>query len=237
MKAVIVEDEKPAVENLKFYLKDYPIEIAGVAKNLKEAAKIIKEVKPGVVFLDINLSGENGFDLFNKVEADFRTIFVTAYDSFALRAFEVNALDYLLKPLVKERIASAMNRLFNGIEITVRNKKYTMEDSIFLSSGTKASFSKLKDISYIEAESCYSKVHFINKEPKVIPQTLKKWEAILPENEFIRVHRSYIINPAHIKGIKKRINGTYIVLLNHGNVSIEISRRYASNLKKKSILF
>lgn len=236
VKAVIVEDEKPAIENLKFYLKEYPIEIAGTAKNLTNAVKIIKEVKPGVVFLDINLSGENGFELFDRVEADFKTIFVTAYDSFAIRAFEVNALDYILKPLVKERIASAMARLFNSKGESVTKNKYTMDDTIFLSSGVKACFSKLKDISYIEAESCYSKVVFSNKGSKVIPQTLKKWETILPENDFIRVHRTFIINISHIKEIKKRINGTYIVLLNNRDDSIEISRRYASNLKRKSIL-
>jgi two-component system LytT family response regulator len=236
LKAVIIDDEKPACENLKHYLKEYPIEIAGVAKNLTEAVQIIKEVKPGVVFLDINLSGENGFDLFDKVEAEFKTIFVTAYDSFALRAFEVNALDYLLKPLVKERIASAMARLFDSKEEIVTKKRYTMEDTIFLSNGTKACFSKLKDISHIEAESCYSRVYFVNKESKIVPQTLKKWETVLPENEFIRVHRTFIINSSHIKEIKKRINGTYLVFLHNGKEPIEISRRYASNLKKNSIL-
>jgi two-component system, LytTR family, response regulator len=234
VKAIIVEDENPAIENLKFYLKDYPMEIAGTAKNLKDAVKIIEEVQPEVVFLDINLSGENGFDLFEMIDAEFKTIFVTAYDSFALRAFEVNALDYLLKPLVKERIASAMKKLFKEEKNKPDLKKYDIEDTIFISNGPKACFSKLKDICYIEAESCYSKVVFTNKEPKVVPQTLKKWESILPENDFLRVHRAFIINTAQIKEIKKRINGTYIVLLNSKNETIEISRRYASVLKKKS---
>ncbi len=235
MIGVIVEDEIPAIENLKYYLKEYPVKIAGVAKNISDAIEVINEVKPDVVFLDINLSGENGFELLEKVEVNFKTIFVTAYDSFAIRAFEVNALDYILKPLIKERIASAMAKLFDGKKETIQGRKFKIEDTIFLSNGTKACFSKLKDICYIEAESCYSKVVFNNGEAKVIPHTLKKWEAILPENDFIRVHRTFIINLSQIKEIKKRINGTCLILLKDREESIEISRRYASNLKKYAI--
>lgn len=236
MKAVIVEDEKPAVENLKFYLKDYPIEIAGVARNLSDAVLKINDVKPDVVFLDINLSGENGFELFNRVEAAFKTIFVTAYDSFAIRAFEVNALDYILKPLIKERIAATVNRLLKREDGRSFQKNLSIEDTVLLSNGTRTCFTKLKDICYIEADSCYSKVVLVNKESKVVPKTLKKWESILPISDFIRVHRTFIINLSQIKEIKKRINGTYLIILTDRNDSIEISRRYAAILKRKTIL-
>lgn len=232
MKAVIVEDEKPAIENLKYFLKEYPIEIAGIARNLIEAVSEIEEKKPDIVFLDINLSGENGFELFDKIEINFKTIFVTAYDSFALRAFEVNALDYLLKPLIQERVAIAMSRLLSVEMKTPSAGSYTIEDSIFLANGMKACFINLRDILYIESESCYSKVVCKQKAPKVILRTLKKWEAILPTNAFIRVHRAFIVNVNQIKELIKRQNGTYAIMFNDQVDTIEVSRRYAQKLKK-----
>ena len=234
IKAVIIEDEPPAIDNLKHYLKDYPIEIAGSAFRLSEAVKLIKKEKPDVVFLDINLSGENGFDLLDKIDMDLKIVFVTAYNEYAVRAFEVNALDYLLKPLSKKRIATTVKRLLEGNDTEIiHENKYNFDDTIFLSGNNKACFVKIKDICYVEADSCYSKIFLANGNEKVISRTLKKWQEILPENEFVRVHRSYLLNVNGIKEIKKRDNGTYYVHFNEINKSIEISRRYASSLKNK----
>ncbi|MGD8780433.1 MAG: LytTR family DNA-binding domain-containing protein [Ignavibacteria bacterium] len=237
MKAVIIEDEPLAIENLKYYLKDYPITIAGSAYRIKEAVKLIRKEKPDIVFLDINLSGENGFDLLDKIEINFKLVFVTAYDEYALRAFEVNALDYLVKPLSKSRIAKTVKRLLDGNRSDMADNKFTIEDKIFLSGNNKAHFVKIKDICCIEAESCYSKIFLANGNQIVISRTLKKWEEILPQNEFIRVHRSYLLNINCIKEIKKRNNGTYCVYFNEIDKPIEISRRYASLLRHKLKLF
>ncbi len=236
MKALIVEDEQLAVDNLVFYLKEYPIEIIGSASKISDAIKIIKRSKPEVVFLDINLSGENGFDLFDRIDNSFKTIFVTAYDEYAIRAFEVNALDYILKPLRKERIDKAMNRLLDGETKVVNHSKYTIDDSLFFTHGNRASFTRLKDICYIEADSCYSKVVLSGTSTKVLPQTLKRWEELLPQEVFVRVHRSYIVNIGQVEEIKKRSNGTYGVSFKNTGSSIEISRRYACALKTKSIM-
>jgi Response regulator of the LytR/AlgR family len=233
MRAVIIEDEPLAIDNLKFYLKDYPLEIVGSAYRIQQAASLIKKEKPDVVFLDINLSGENGFDLLDKVEVNFKIIFVTAYDEYAMRAFEVNALDYILKPLKKERIAKAIEKLLNNTHQKVLHHKYTIDDTIFLSTGNRACFLKLKDICYLQADSCYSKIFLSEYICKSSTHTLKKWEELLPEHEFIRIHRSFIINIDHIGEIKKRNNGTYLVFLDRMKNSIEISRRCASNLKNK----
>ena len=231
MKALIIEDEPLAIDNLKFYLKNYPIEVIGAAHKIQEAVKFIKKEKPDVVFLDINLSGENGFDLFDRVNINFKIIFVTAYDEYAVRAFEVNALDYILKPLKKERIAKTMERVFQTPSVDEQKRYYTMDDTIFLLTGTRACFIKLKDICYIQADSCYSKIFSSNRTCKSSTHTLKKWEELLPEHEFIRIHRSFILNVNHVGGIKKRKNGTYEVDLDSMKDSIEISRRCASNLK------
>ena len=233
MRALIVEDEPLAVDNLRFYLKEYPIEIVGAAYKIREAVKLIKKEKPDVVFLDINLSGENGFELLERVEVNFKIIFVTAYDEYAVRAFEVNALDYILKPLKKERIEKAIERLLKGERKELHRQQYTIEDTIFLSTGLKACFLKLRDIRYIEADSCYSRIIVSENIAKCSAQTLKKWDAILPVHEFVRIHRSYIVNIGHIVKIEKKPNGTYSVFLNHIDTPIGISRRCASELRRK----
>jgi len=233
MRALIIEDEPLAVDNLTFYLKEYPIEIIGAAYKIREAVKIIQKEKPDVVFLDINLLGENGFDLLDKVEMNFKLIFVTAYDEYAVRAFEVNALDYILKPLKKERIAQAIEKLLQNPHRELLHPKYTIDDKLFLTTGNMACFLKLRDICYLQADSCYSKIFLSENVCKSSTHTLKKWEELLPEHEFIRIHRSFIINIDHIAEIKKRNNGSYLVFLDRVKNSIEISRRYASGLKNK----
>lgn len=232
MKAVIIEDEPLAIDNLKHYLKDYPIDIVGSAYRIDESIKLIKKEKPDVVFLDINLSGENGFDLLDKVELNFKLVFVTAYDEYAVRAFEVNALDYIVKPLSKNRIEKTINRLLENDTIDKEEKKFSINDIIFLSEVNKASFVKIKEICCVEAEGCYSKIFLNDRKEKTITKTLKKWEDILPGNEFIRVHRSYLLNINYIDEIKKRSNGTLIVGLKNIDKQIDISRRYASELRR-----
>ncbi len=233
MKALIIEDEPLAVDNLIFYLKDYPIEIMGSAYRISDAIKLIKKHKPDVVFLDINLSGENGFDLLDKIDNNFKTIFVTAYDEYAIRAFEVNALDYILKPLKKDRIAKAMDKLFSNNHKSHKTSSYEITDSVFLSNVNRASFIKLNDICYIESESCYSKIVTAKEGTKTMTQTLKRWEEQLPNEHFVRVHRSYIVNRNRIKEIKKRNNNTFEISFNDINDLVEISRRYAFELKSR----
>ncbi|MFO7445943.1 MAG: LytTR family DNA-binding domain-containing protein [Ignavibacteriaceae bacterium] len=230
MTAVIIEDEPLAIDNLKFYLRGYPVEIVGSAYRINEAVKLISEQKPDVVFLDINLSGENGFDLLDKVEMNFKLVFVTAYNEYAVRAFEVNALDYILKPLSTKRINKTLCRLLENNKSERELNKYTIDDEIFISCN-RAGFIKVKNIIYIEADSCYSRLHLADGSIKVFTRTLKKWEDLLPESHFRRIHRSYIVNLNFIDEIKKRDNGSCLVLLKDSVNSIEISRRFASGLR------
>ena len=232
MKAVIIEDEPLAVENLKYYLKDYPIEIVGSAYRINEAAKLIKKENPEIVFLDINLSGEDGFDLLEKIEINFKLVFVTAYNEFAVRAFEVNALDYIMKPLSKKRIDKTIQRLFKNPNLENTNR-YDINDVIFLSSDERASFVKVRDIVYIEADSSYSNLYLSDETFKVASKTLKKWESILPENEFLRVHRSFLLNINYIDKVHKRRNGTFKVVVSKSKNSIDISRRCAASLRTR----
>ena len=233
MRAIIIEDEPLAVDNLIFYLKDYPIEIIGSAHKIKKAITLINTEKPEVIFLDINLSGENGFDLLEHIDLKVKVIFVTAYDEYAVRAFEVNALDYILKPLKKERIAKAVERLISNTNAPVRSTQYTIEDTMFLSTGTRAFFIKLKEIRYIRADSCYSIIVLSENISRCSTKTLKKWEELLPSDQFVRIHRSCLVNINHITSIIKKSNGGYAVSLNNISSSVEISRRCRSDLKSK----
>jgi two-component system LytT family response regulator len=131
--AIIVDDERLARSELRLLLADFTeISIVGEAKNLTEAVNLIRANKPDVVFLDIQLSNENGFDLLEKIEKDFKLIFVTAFDEFAIRAFEINAIDYLLKPVNPERLAKTLERLFETEEKPeVTSRKLEYEDRLF----------------------------------------------------------------------------------------------------------
>ncbi len=232
MKALIVEDEPLAAENLLVYLKEYPLEIVGVARKIQDAVRLIKQRKPGVIFLDINLSGENSFDLFNRIDITCKIIFVTAYDEYAVRAFEVNALDYILKPLKRDRIAEAVKRLF----VTRKNepsKRFAIDDTIFLSTGMRACFLKVKEIRYLQSDSSYSKIFTGDREYKSSSRTLKIWEQLLPEQEFLRIHRSFIVNVNFVDGMRKHNNGTYAITLRQVQKPLEISRRYASAVKSR----
>lgn len=232
MRAVIIEDETLAIENLKYYLKDYPIDIIGSAFRLDDAVKLIQKEKPEVVFLDINLSGENGFDLLDRIDVNHKLVFVTAYNEYAVRAFEVNALDYILKPLSKERIENTVKRIFEN-----RNERnpgmYEMDDVLFLTASDKAAFIRIRDIVYIEADSCYSNIYLKDQSFKVTSKTLKKWENMLPASHFVRVHRSYLLNVDYIEEIRKQKNGTFKVIISSSRNSIYISRRCASALRDK----
>lgn len=232
MKALIVEDEPLAAENLLVYLKEYPLEIIGVAQKIQDAVRLIKQQKPGVIFLDINLSGENGFDLFDRIDITCKIIFVTAYDEYAVRAFEVNALDYILKPLKRDRIAQAVKRLFVTRK-NERSKRFTTDDTIFLSTGMRACFLKVKEIRYLQSDSCYSKIFTGDRECKSSSRTLKTWEQLLPEKEFLRIHRSFIVNVNFVDGITKHKNGTYAITLRRIQKPIDISRRYAAAVKSR----
>ncbi len=232
MKALIVEDEPLAAENLLVYLKEYPLEIIGVARNIQDAVRIIRKQKPGVIFLDINLSGENGFDLFDRIDITSKIIFVTAYDEYAVRAFEVNALDYILKPLKRDRISQAVERL-SMTRKNDRTKRFTIDDTIFLSPGVRACFLKVKEIRYLQSDSSYSKIFTGDRECKSSSRTLKIWERLLPEQEFLRIHRSFIVNVNFVDEIVKHNNGTYAITLRLIQKPIEMSRRYASAVKSR----
>ncbi|HEY0050616.1 MAG TPA: LytTR family DNA-binding domain-containing protein [Pyrinomonadaceae bacterium] len=233
-KAIIIDDERLARKEMHGLLSEFDeISVAGEAENLTEAINLIEKEKPNIVFLDIQLSGENGFDLLEKIERNFKLVFVTAFDAYAIRAFEVNALDYLLKPVNPERLAKAIERLSE--ENTAKNdfRPLEFDDRIFLELGARSVFLKVRDISHINAAGDYSEIFTVDKRKLLIEKSLREWEERLPEKNFLRIHRQTIVNLEEIEHIESWFNRTFQIRLKNYRESFPVSRRYSVKLKNR----
>jgi two-component system LytT family response regulator len=234
MKAIIVDDERLARVNLKKLLEPHPkIEIVGEASSCQGAVDMINMFNPQLIFLDIQLSGETGFDLLEIIDNSIKIIFVTAYDEYAIRAFEVNAIDYLLKPVNPERLKVSIDRLINR-EIAQKSeeKNYEYSDSIYVRLNNYSSrFIKISSITFIEPVGNYSKIVTIEGKHCLVLKTLKQWQEELPDNNFVRIHRSSIVNIEHVDHIEKKSNTQHRAFLKNIAEPLEVSRRYAKKLK------
>ena len=237
MKAIIVDDERLARRELRSLLANFAeIAVIGEAEDLSETVDLIERQKPDVVFLDIQLRNENGFDLLDKIEQTFKLVFVTAFDEFAIRAFEINALDYLLKPVNPERLATAIERLSDDEaekKPTEEIRKLEIDDRLFVEINERSCFLQVAEISHISAAGDYTEVYMIDGKKTLIEKPLKEWEERLPEKHFTRIHRSTIINLNEVEKIETLFNRTMEVSLKRFQKEFNVSRRYAAKLKEK----
>lgn len=240
LKSIIVDDERLAREELRFLLRDFKeIETVGEAGNLTEAGRLIEAEKPDVVFLDIQLPGENGFDLLAQTNARFKTIFVTAFDAYALRAFEVNALDYLMKPVNPDRLKQAIEKLFDadGEKPQTNNlprlRRLEFDDRLLIETGQHSFFLKINTITHIVASGNYSEVFTLVGQKYLIEKPLREWEQRLPEKHFIRIHRGCIVNLESVVRVENWFNRSYQIYLQNRREPFTVSRRYAAKLKLK----
>ncbi len=234
LKAIIVDDERLARVNLKKLLEPHTeIDIVGEAGSCERAVELINLHKPQLIFLDIQLSGETGFDLLEIIDNSIKIIFVTAYDEYAIRAFEVNAIDYLLKPVNPERLKVSIGRVINREKVQKSaTKSYEYSDSIYVRLNNYASrFIKISSITSIEPVGNYSKIITIEGKHCLVLKTLKQWQEELPDNNFVRIHRSSIINIEHVDHIEKKSNTRQRAYLKNIPEPLDVSRRYAKNLK------
>ena len=234
MKAILVDDERLARKELRSLLSAYKeIEILDECTNVDEAIKSIETNNPDLVFLDINMPEKNGFELISSLDKMPKVIFVTAYDEYAIRAFEVNALDYLLKPVHPERLDEAIKKLEENKEVAEEeldlNTPLTEVDQIFLKDGEKCWFVTLKDIRLFESEGNYVRVYFNNNKPLIL-KSLNNLDQRLDSKSFFRANRKYIINLKWVDKIENWFNGGLQVELKDGT-KIEISRRQAAKFK------
>ncbi len=235
MKALIIDDERLARQELKKLLSQYKeIEVVGEAANAETAIENIEQLKPDVIFLDIQMPGKNGFELLEEISGLPEIIFVTAYDEYAIRAFEVNALDYLLKPIQSSRLNETIKKLLQKdtaekTENKINNQILTDEDQVFVKDGEKCWFVKLSDIRLFESEGNYVRVHFDNNRPLIL-RSLNNLDERLSNKSFFRASRKHIVNLKWIESIENWFNGGLKVKLKGGE-QVEISRRQAAKLK------
>lgn len=235
VKALIIDDERPARAELKKLLQDFPeIEITGEAQNSKEATEKITELDPDLIFLDIQMPGKNGFELLQELERVPKVIFTTAFDEYALKAFEVNALDYLLKPIDGKRLSEAINKLKQNITTQKTQKEdrnlLTDKDQFFVKDGEKCWFVKLADVRLFESIGNYAKVYFDNYKPLIL-KSLNSLEERLDERYFFRVNRKHIVNLKWVEKIESYFNGGLLLELRSGE-KIEVSRRQSVKFRE-----
>jgi two-component system, LytTR family, response regulator len=234
LKTIIVDDERLARVELRSMLEDYEnIEVVDETENVSDTVNSIEKNKPDVVFLDIQMPGESGFDLLNKVEPLPKIIFVTAHDEYAVRAFEVNAMDYLLKPVNPDRLARSLGRLESEESQDEDSlPKLDYEDRMFITLDNEMLFLRLRSIVCINAAGDYSEIVTHNGRKGLVLKTMKEWEKKLPDKQFIRIHRSTIINMEYIDRVEEWFNYSYHVFLKGINKPLVMSRRYAAKLKQ-----
>ena len=235
IKVVIIDDERLARSELKRLLRDFPdVEVVGEAGNATEGIEKIETLNPDLVFLDIQMPGKTGFEMLTDLEKAPHVIFVTAYDEFALKAFEVNALDYLMKPVEPKRLSEALLKVRQKDEeelLSYANKNILGEhDQVFVKDGERCWFVKLSDVRLFESVGNYAKVFFGNNKPLIL-KSLNALEERLDEKMFFRANRKHILNLKMIEKIEPYFNGGLLVDLTGGE-KIEVSRRQAVKFKE-----
>jgi two-component system LytT family response regulator len=244
MKALLIDDERLARNELRRLLAAFPdIAIAGEAANAKQAREQLAALKPNLLFLDVQMPGETGMELLESLEPPVpHVIFTTAYDEFAVKAFELNALDYLLKPVDPARLASAIEKLYaklngaageSGAKPVARDR-LAAEDKVFVREGDRCWFVEVKSIRLLESEGNYTRVHFENAQPQLF-RSLNAMEGRLDPKYFFRANRRQIINLAWIDKIEPWFSGGLLVHLK-GGAKIELSRRQAQEFREKMSL-
>lgn len=239
IKAVIIDDERLARNELKKLLADFPeIEVVGEASNANEGIEKIDSLAPELVFLDIQMPGKTGFDMLAEMDRTPNVIFTTAYDEYALKAFEVNALDYLLKPIEPKRLADAIQKLQGhddkdehaGMPMQFNRSVLQENDQVFVKDGERCWFVKLMDIRLFESVGNYAKVYFGPNKPLIL-KSLNSLEERLDEKIFFRANRKHIVNLRLIEKVEPYFNGGLLLELKGGE-KIEVSRRQTVKFKE-----
>jgi two-component system LytT family response regulator len=240
MKTLIVDDTRLARQELKTLLASHAdIELVGEAEDLPAAEEAVRRLKPDLLLLDIQLPSGTGFDLIERLDPLPLVIFTTAYDQYAVRAFESNALDYLIKPVVPERLSAALERARQRMlqppsPSREDNRPLGPDDTVFLRDGERCWFVALRDITHLVVDGNYVRVWF-NGQRAMLARSLNALEARLDPTLFFRANRNTLVNLRHIASIDPWVNDGYQLKLRDGN-EIEVSRRQARELRERLAL-
>jgi two-component system LytT family response regulator len=234
MKALIIDDERLARTELQRLLSKIPeIQVVGEAVNADDALQKIAELNPEILFLDIQMPGKTGFDLLEELDNVPHVIFTTAYDEYALKAFEYNALDYLLKPIEQSRLEEAIKRIIVREQMQQEEEPANMlkpEDRVFVKDGERCWFVKLEDVRLFESEGNYVRIFFNDNKPLIL-RTLNYLDERLDQHTFFRANRKHIINLKWVENIEPWLNGGLLVKLKGGQ-KVEVSRRQSIKFRE-----
>ncbi len=232
MRVLLIDDERLARAELRRLLAMYPaIEIVGEARDAAEAAERIRELTPDLLFLDVQMPDKDGFELLEDLDRVPAVIFTTAYDEFAIRAFEVSAIDYLLKPIVPERLSTAIEKAARGmVHWEISPTSLSPDHRIFVKDGERCWFVALREIALLESEGNYTRLYFGGNRP-LIARSLNYLEERLDPALFFRASRKHILNLKWIETINPWGNSGLLVKL-RGGQEVEMSRRQASRFRE-----
>lgn len=232
MRVLIVDDERLARAELRRLLGAHPhVQVAGEAASAAEAAVQVAALRPDLLLLDVQMPDGTGFDLLAALDDAPEVIFTTAYDQYALRAFDANALDYLLKPIQPHRLASALARA--AVRLGAVTAPAALPRKLFIRDGERCWFVPLDDIALFESEGNYTRVHFSGGQP-LLARSLLQLEQRLDPQQFFRASRRHIVNLAHVRAVVQDGNGALVLELD--GKFIEVSRRRAGALKNISAI-
>ena len=240
MKALLIDDERLARNELRRLLKAHAdIEIIGEAIDVDDAMEKIEALRPELIFLDVQMPGGDGFSLLEKLEPPLPlVIFTTAYDEFAVKAFEFNALDYLLKPVDPNRLVAALEKLrahpVAGEAPAEQRTRLGADDKVFVREGERCWFVPVKNIRLLESEGNYTRVHFDDQKPQLF-RSLTAMEERLDAKQFFRANRKQVINLSWVDGIEPWFSGGLLVRLK-GGLKVELSRRQAQEFRERMSL-
>ncbi len=235
LSALIVDDERLARQELRALLAAHPeVEVSGEAASVDEAARHLERKQPDIIFLDIQMPGESGFDLFSRAPVAARVVFVTAHDAHALRAFDVNALDYLLKPVAPARLAETLARLREqagqgGAPV----RRFEYGDFVFIPVDGRSRFLRVSQIVTVTAAGDATVVATADGVRGRVPRSLKSWEERLPPKQFVRIHREAVVNLQFVERIEEWSHESYQVHVRGQASPLTLSRRYAGRLKSR----
>ena len=235
--AVLVDDERLARRELRTLLEEAHAEqvhIVGEADSVASAARLVHATDADVVFLDIQLAGETGMDLLPLLGVDVDVVFVTAHDDYTLRAFEVNALDYLLKPVAPERLAVTVSRLAATQPPAPIRETVTYDDRLYLRLGDERAFVRVRDIVAVEADGDGSALRLapqLARKPST--KSLREWEQRLPDRHFVRIHRSTIVNLEYVERLEAWSHASQRVYLRGLKEPVTMSRRFGARLRDR----
>jgi two-component system, LytTR family, response regulator len=233
MKALIIDDERLARAEVRRLLDDFGwVKVVGEAENVEQALELIQAQQPELLFLDVQMPGKSGFDLLEEIRGEMpRVIFTTAYDEFALRAFEVNALDYLMKPITPERFAAALTRIREEPAESANQSPLRSSDQVFVRDGERCWFIPVSKIRLLESEGNYTRVRFENQSP-LIYRSLTTLEQRLATEDFFRINRQQVVNLHFIDKIETWFSHGLKIWLKGGE-ECEVSRRAARAFRQK----